>query len=76
MCANLTSLPERIGDCKSLTKLDLTYCENLTSLPERFGELDKLGTLWMDKTPAGRNMPADLKAKLEGQGCKSKGNGW
>ena len=30
----LTTLPERVGDLKSLRKLDVTWC-NITQLPDR-----------------------------------------
>ena len=36
-CYALTSLPERLGECEALQKLDLNYCEALTSLPDLSG---------------------------------------
>ena len=33
----LTSLPERLGECKALEKLDLENCSGLTSLPDLSG---------------------------------------
>ena len=44
-CHLLRSLPDSIGDLKSLTELDLSYCLQLTSLPERFGECKSLTSL-------------------------------
>ena len=41
----LVSLPKRFGECKSLTKLDLSFCKNLESLPDRFGECKSLTSL-------------------------------
>ena len=79
-CTSVLSLPESFCRLSSLKKLDLRGNDvvpmNLESLPKGFGQLTKLTTLWMDNTPAGRSMPAALKAQLEAQGCKSAGNGW
>ena len=73
-CSKLVSLPERFGECKSLTSLNLYFCTSLVSLPDRFGECKSLTSLNLGQTPAGRNMPAALKAQLKNQGCS--GDGW
>ena len=76
--SEIESLPERIGQLTNLQTLNLSgssaYSMKLEVLPKRFTELTNLTTLYLDFTPAGRNMPAALKAQLEAQGCK--GNGW
>jgi hypothetical protein len=40
-----TSLPERLGECQQLQKLNLGGCSGLTSLPERLGECQQLKEL-------------------------------
>ncbi|KAH8050307.1 hypothetical protein JL721_11390 [Aureococcus anophagefferens] len=42
---SITALPERLGDCAALTKLNLRYCESLTALPERLGDCAALTSL-------------------------------
>jgi Leucine-rich repeat (LRR) protein len=42
---SLTSLPERLGELKTLQTLNLRGCRGLVSLPERLGELKALQTL-------------------------------
>ena len=58
---------DKIVEMKNLTNLSLSKT-NISALPERFGDLAKV-SLFLHSTPARRNMPADLKAKLEAQGC-------
>ena len=41
----LTSLPERLGELKTLQTLTLSFCKGLLSLPERLGECTALQTL-------------------------------
>ena len=43
----LTSLPESVGECTALQRLDLGGCSGLVSLPERLGECTGLQTLWL-----------------------------
>ena len=43
--STVTSLPERLGELKTLQTLDLTRCSGLVSLPERLGECTGLQTL-------------------------------
>ena len=43
--SSLTSLPERLGELKTLQTLSLDRCSGLLSLPERLGELKTLQTL-------------------------------
>ena len=45
MAAGGEPLSERFGECKSLTKLDLSYCKNLESLPDRCGDFTSLTEL-------------------------------
>ena len=75
-CRSLVSLSEGFGDLKNLHTLSLACCTSLGSLSEGFGDLTNLATLYLDGAPAGRSMPAALKAQLEAQGCESSGNGW
>ena len=44
-CGYLTALPERLGECQHLKKLNLHSCSGLTSLPERLGECQQLQEL-------------------------------
>ena len=41
---SITSLPERLGECKALQTLDLYRCSALTSLPESLGKCKGLCT--------------------------------
>ena len=75
-CDALVSLPEGFGQLEKLHTLSLACCTSLVSLSEGFGDLTNLATLYLDDAPAGRSMPAALKAQLEAQGCESSGNGW
>ena len=72
--AHCTPLPFRHE--RHLKPTGAFVAELLAPLSKGFGHLTKLTTLRMDDTPAGRSMPAALKAQLEAQGCKSAGNGW
>ena len=72
--SNLVTLPERFGELKSLTSLDLTWCQKLVALPERFGDLVNLKKLNLRYSPAGRNMSTSLEAQLKARRCT--GNGW
>ena len=64
-CENLASLPERFGECKSLTTLNLNGCKNLFELPDSIGDLTSLTELNL----GGCYMPEALQAQLENQGC-------
>jgi len=44
-CSGLVSLPERLGELKTLQTLNLNSCSGLVSLPEWLGELKTLQKL-------------------------------
>ena len=53
----LTSLPERLGECKALEKLLLCNCNVLTSLPERLGECKALEKLDLENCSGLTSLP-------------------
>ena len=44
-CSGLVSLPEQLGGCTALKRLDLSGCSGLVSLPEGLGECKRLQDL-------------------------------
>ena len=71
---SLTSLPERLGECKALQTLDLEHCSGLVSLPERLGECTGLQTLHLSECKGLVSLPerlGELKTlqKLNLNGC-------
>ena len=62
------ALPERLGDCASLTTLHLWYCRSLTALPERLGDcasLTRLDLRQCSRLP--RHL--DVAERLKARGC-------
>ena len=56
-CSSLTSLPERLGECKALQALTLGHCTALASLPERLGECVALQILGLNRCTALTSLP-------------------
>ena len=56
----LTSLPESVGECTALQKLDLSGCSNLVSLPKRMGECTGLRTLFLSSCSGLVSLPERL----------------
>ena len=55
-------LPNSIGNCQSLKKLNLMDCKQIKSLPETVGNLSNLETLYLDNVPI-ENLPPMKKLK-------------
>ena len=73
-CAALTALPEAIGNCTSLTKLDLWGCTGLTALPEAIGNCTSLTTLDLSDCTGLTTLPEAINnctslTKLDLLGC-------
>ena len=71
---SLTSLPERLGELKTLQTLDLARCSGLVSLPERLGECAGLQKLDLTGCSGLLSLPERLGEctglrKLELFGC-------
>jgi len=62
----ITALPPSIGDCKSLTSLNLYYCWNLAAIPDSISKLQNLKDLDLHGTAiTGESNPLDVVPMLQ-----------